>query len=164
MQLVIFVGLQASGKSSFYRERFRARHVHVSKDLFRNNKNPGRRQRVLITEALGRGESVVVDNTNPTPGDRIPLIELGRSLGAEVIGYYFESKLADCLERNLLREGKARVPEVALRVTVRKLQRPTYQEGYQRLYHVRMGEEGWVVSDWIEEETPETEGTTDERG
>ena len=45
IELVILVGLQASGKSTFFRERFAATHEHVSKDLFRNNKTPtgGRR-------------------------------------------------------------------------------------------------------------------------
>jgi predicted kinase len=151
MELVILVGLQASGKTSFYRERFSPTHVHISKDNFRNNKNPTRRQMTLVAESLGEGRSVVVDNTNPTPGDRVPLIELGHSLGAEVIGYYFESKLSDCLARNEQREGKARVPEVALRTTLGKLQRPSYAEGFDRLYHVSMGAEGWEVSEWVEE-------------
>lgn len=45
MELIIFVGLQASGKSSFYRARFAANHEHVSKDLLRNNSQPERRPR-----------------------------------------------------------------------------------------------------------------------
>ena len=87
MDLVIFVGLQASGKSTFFRERFAATHVHVSKDLFRNNKNPNRRQTHLIEAALEQGSSVVVDNTNPTLEDRLTLIELGGKFGARIIGY-----------------------------------------------------------------------------
>lgn len=73
MELVVFVGLQASGKSTFFRERFAATHEHVSKDLFRNNRNRDRRQRQLIEAALAAGSPVVVDNTNPTPEDRRPL-------------------------------------------------------------------------------------------
>ena len=74
MELVIFVGLQASGKSTFFRERFAATHEHVSKDLFRNNRDRNRRQAQLIEAALGKGVSVVVDNTNPTAGARMSLI------------------------------------------------------------------------------------------
>jgi len=33
LELVIFIGLQATGKSTFYRARFAATHVLVSKDL-----------------------------------------------------------------------------------------------------------------------------------
>jgi predicted kinase len=48
MELAILVGLQASGKSSFYRARFAATHELVSKDLLRNNSKPERRQRRAI--------------------------------------------------------------------------------------------------------------------
>jgi hypothetical protein len=81
VELVIFVGLQASGKSTFFRERFAATHEHVSKDLFRNNRDRNRRQAQLIEAALGKGVSVVVDNTNPTVEDRRSLIRLGRRFG-----------------------------------------------------------------------------------
>jgi hypothetical protein len=53
-ELVIFVGLQASGKSTFFRERFAGTHELVGKDLFRNNKNRNRRQAQLIEAALYR--------------------------------------------------------------------------------------------------------------
>src|SRR5947209_14086033 len=98
-ELVVLIGLQGSGKSSFYRARFAGTHDWVSKDRFPNNRNPARRQRHLVEEALGAGRSAVVDNTNPTPEDRADLIALARSLGATVAGYYFESRLPDCLGR-----------------------------------------------------------------
>ncbi len=138
MELIIFVGLQASGKSTFYRARFAATHEHVSKDLFRNNKNRNRRQRQLIETALQTGNSVVVDNTNPTVEERQPLIRLGREYGAKIVGYYFESQVRKCLDRNRQRTGKARVPDVALYATAKKLTRPSYSEGFDRLYVVRI--------------------------
>jgi len=152
MELVIFVGLQASGKSSFYRARFAGTHTLVSKDLMRNNRNPGRRQLQLIAEALAAGRSVVVDNTNPTAADRLPLIELGRAHVARVVGYYFASRLEDCLERTRARAGANRVPDVALYTTVKRLERPSAAEGFDALYHVRItGDGGFKVADWIEE-------------
>jgi predicted kinase len=39
MECVILIGLPASGKSTFFRERFAATHDHVSKDLLRNNRS-----------------------------------------------------------------------------------------------------------------------------
>ncbi|MEO1348280.1 MAG: AAA family ATPase [Cyanobacteria bacterium J06635_15] len=65
MELVILMGLQASGKSTFFQTHFASTHVHISKDLMRNNKNRRRRQSQLLIEALAAGQSVVVDNTNP---------------------------------------------------------------------------------------------------
>jgi predicted kinase len=134
MELVIFAGLQASGKSTFFRERFAATHEHVSKDLFRNNKDPNRRQAQLIEDALGAGRSVVVDNTNPTPEDRRALIGLGRKYGARIVGYYFDASLGECLRRNEGREGKARVPDVAIYATAKKLVSPSMEEGFDELH------------------------------
>ena len=94
----------------------------------------------------------MVDNTNPTADDRAGLIALARSFGATVVGYYFESRLADCLERNRQREGKARVPEVALYATRKRLCRPSPAEGFDRLCYVRLlGEGRFEVLDWSDE-------------
>jgi predicted kinase len=133
MDLVIFVGLQASGKSTYYREHFAATHVHVSKDLMTNVRNRDARQLALIDEALGSGRSVVVDNTNSTPAVRRPLLDLGRRHGARVLAVYFEATVRDAVSRNRTREGKARVPDVALFVTARRLVPPTLQEGFDEV-------------------------------
>ncbi|MFL5349243.1 MAG: AAA family ATPase [Hyalangium sp.] len=142
MELVLFIGLQGSGKSSFYRERFADSHVLVSKDLWPHARRREARQRRLISEALASGRSVVVDNTNPTPELRAPLISLGKSHGARVVGYAFESRLEDCLARNAKREGRARVAEVALYATRKVLRWPSLAEGFDALYFVRLTPEG----------------------
>jgi predicted kinase len=149
MEVVLLIGLQASGKSSFYRDRFAETHAHVSMDNFRSNRNPRERQLVLLEEALRAGRPVVVDNTNPTPEDRAPLLARAAALGAPVVGYTFESRLGPCLERNRAREGKARVPDVALFSTVKRLRPPTFAEGFAALFAVRMdGAGGWHVVAW----------------
>lgn len=138
MECVILIGLPAAGKSTFFRERFAATHDHVSKDLLRHNKRPQRRQEHLIAESLAAGRSVVVDNTNPSAGVRAPLIEIARHYGAEVVGYFFFTEAGEALRRNRAREGRDRVPDVAI-FTVRKhLELPTRAEGFDRLYSVRM--------------------------
>jgi predicted kinase len=143
--------LQGAGKSSFYRVRFAGTHALVSKDRFPNNRHPARRQRQLVEEALAAGRSVVLDNTNARPEDRAELLALARAFGATVAGYYFESRLADCLERNRQREGKARVPDVALYATRKRLCRPSPAEGFDRLSYVRLlGEGRFEVLDWCE--------------
>ncbi len=149
MDLVVFVGLQGSGKSSFYRLRFAGTHAHVSKDLWPNAVRKEARQRRFIAEALAAGRSVVVDNTNPSPEVRAPLIALGREHRARIIGYYFESRLDDCLARNASRVGRARVPEVALRATVKQLQKPRIQEGFDALFYVTLDAGGgFRVAPW----------------
>ena len=152
MELIIFIGLQAAGKSTFYRSHFAATHVLVSMDLLRNNKHPRRRQQYLVEEALQAEQSVVVDNTNPTAEDRAPLIELGHTYSIPVIGYYFEATVKEALERNKQREGKARVPPVAIYATAKRLVPPSYAEGFDKLWLMHANADmTFTVCDWIEE-------------
>lgn len=137
-ELVLLMGLPASGKSTFYRERFARSHALVSKDLMPNNRNRERRQRELVREALLAGASVVVDNTNPAARDRSALIEIAKALGASVIGYYFEPDPKACVARNEKREGRAKVPPVAIFACLKRLEEPSFAEGFSRLYRVSM--------------------------
>ncbi|HWZ20062.1 MAG TPA: hypothetical protein VNW73_14780 [Ktedonobacteraceae bacterium] len=45
MDMIILMGLQASGKSTFYRTYFAATHEHVSKDLLLKSKNKNKDQK-----------------------------------------------------------------------------------------------------------------------
>jgi predicted kinase len=87
----------------------------------------------MIEEALGAGRSVAVDNTNPTPAVRAPLVEIGRRYGARVIACYFQTAAKEAVVRNRLREGKARVPDVVIYVTARKIVPPTLEEGFDEV-------------------------------
>ena len=90
---------------------------------------------------------MVVDNTNPTAEDRRSLVELGHKLGARVVGYYFEAEARECVERNSGRQGKARVPNVAIYATAKKLVPPSRSEGFDELFRVRIAgnEDGFRV-------------------
>jgi len=107
--------------------------MHVSKDLLPR----GARQETLIEKALDAGKSVVVDNTNPSAAIRAPLIALGRRHGARIVGYFFETDVKIALARNRLRQGKARVPDVALFVTKKKLAPPSYDEGFDEIHVIK---------------------------
>lgn len=148
-ECVILVGLQGSGKTTFYNERFADTHVHVSKDDFPHARNRDERQRRLIDDALASGRSVVVDNTNPTPAVRAPVIAAARAKGAAVVGYYFDVPVRLALMRNRARQGRARVPDVALFATAKRLSPPSRGEGFDRLYRVSYTETGEVRVDSI---------------
>ncbi len=142
LTLVLLMGLQGSGKTTFFRRQFGADYAHISMDLLRNNRQPARRQLQLLREALDAGHSAVADNTNATVADRSALIALGHEFGAWVVGYYFDPDVRGSLERNRQRDGKARVPDVAIFATKKRLQPPTYAEGFDELYTVRIGPDG----------------------
>lgn len=143
------IGLQASGKSTFVQERFGDAYTVVSKDLMRNSRRPEHRQRELIRDALARGESVVVDNTNPRLEDRLPLIGIARGQGARVVGYFFEPAVRTSVARNRAREGPARVPDVAIFATAKKMKRPSPEEGFDQLFLVRsLPGERFEITPW----------------
>ena len=102
----------------------------------RHNRQPQRRQEQLIEAALAAGRSVVVDNTNPRRADRVPIIAAARRHGAQVAGYFFQTDAADALRRNRAREGRERVPAVAIFATRKRLEVPTVDEGFDHLYTV----------------------------
>jgi len=135
-ELVILIGLPGAGKTTFYRARLAATHVHVSKDLMRNRRDRQQRQLALIDEALAAGRSVVVDNINGTVADRAALIEAARRRGAAVVGYAIATDIAECSRRNRGRVGGERVPEVAIRAAAKRFQRPNLGEGFDRLDRV----------------------------
>ena len=136
-QLVIFVGLPGSGKSTYYFAHFAKTHAHVSKDLMPNARRRDDRQSMAIEKALAAGESVVVDNTNPSRDVRAALIAVGKRHGARIIAYYFECSVRVAIVRNAQREGKGRVPKVAIFTTQKKLQPPTADEGFDEVHVMR---------------------------
>jgi predicted kinase len=142
--LVVLVGLPAAGKSTFTRERF-PNHELVSKDLWPNARNRERRQQRLVEAALAAGRPVIVDNTNPSPEERAPLLAIARKLGNAVDGYWFVPDVAGSFARNALREGRSRVPDVAIRAVRARLVEPTREEGFSRLFHVTLEPSGFVV-------------------
>ena len=143
MELIILIGLQASGKSTFYRTRFAETYEHISKYLLKSskNKNKNQKQAERIEKAFLEQRSVIIDNTNVTVQDHQPLIDIGRRYNATIIGYYFEPDVSGSRTRNRQREGKAQVPEQAIFITAHKLESPSYAEGFDTLYYVRTGKD-----------------------
>jgi predicted kinase len=145
LELVVFSGLQASGKTSFYRQRFAATHVHVSKDAWPNARKKEVRQRRLLEEHLRAGRSVVVDNTNPTPLERGPLIAIGHAVGARVSSYSFVVTVEEALRRNAVRSGQARVDEAGIFTVAKRMVTPSVVEGFQDYFEVQLTDAGFVV-------------------
>jgi predicted kinase len=153
MEAVIFVGVQGSGKSSFYRERFFDTHVRISLDVLRTR----HREQLLLAACLAAKQAFVIDNTNPLLRDRARYIEPGREAGFRVVAYFFETSLADAIRRNNQRAGKQKIPVPAIAGTLRKLQAPTLEEGYDEIHKVTLSPDGvFVVSRC---DTPRIEGT-----
>jgi predicted kinase len=134
MQAVIFIGVQASGKSTFFKERFFDTHVRISLDVLKTR----HRERIFLNACLQSSQKFVVDNTNPTIEDRKRYIVLAKEAKFEVIGYYFSSKITDSIQRNQLRPEHKRIPEAGIRAAYYKLQIPALSEGFDKLCYVKI--------------------------
>lgn len=137
MEAVLFVGVQGSGKSMFYRERFSDTHVRINLDMLRTR----RREQILMGACIEAKQSFVVDNTNALESDRARYIPLARAAGFRVIAYFFETTLAEAMRRNNERSGKQKIPAAALAGTFRKLQPPRWEEGFDEIHTVRLSPE-----------------------
>ncbi len=145
METVILMGLQASGKSSFCRDRLFASHVRINLDMLRTR----HRETILIAACLEAKQSYVIDNTNPTREERVGYIRQAKEAGFRVVGYYFASKVEDCKSRNSQRPAEQVVPLKGLLGTYGKLQLPEWNEGFDELNYVSLDESGqFLVSEW----------------
>ncbi|MFJ7147169.1 AAA family ATPase [Streptomyces sp. NPDC100445] len=141
--VAVLVGLQASGKSTFYTRCLCDRYRLVSKDLFpRGARNKQRRQMLLVAEHLAAGRAVAVDNTNPSPEEWAPLVELAHAHGATATAYWFPPDVTGSLRRNAAREGRDRVPDVGVLATLKRLRRPSPADGFDTVHEVRFDGRG----------------------
>lgn len=131
------VGVQGCGKSTWVARHLAGTHVVVSKDHWPNARRREARLRRVVAEQLAAGCSVVVDGTNPSREDRGALLSLARGAGARTRAVWLDLPVETCLERNLAREGRARVPVVGVLATARRLEPPTLEEGFDEVRVVR---------------------------
>ena len=94
MEIILLIGIQASGKSTFYKEIFFNSHIRISNDLLKT-KN---REKLLLEYCIKTQMSFVVDNTNSTKEMRKKYIDIAKEFSIPVTGYYFKSDLNQSLE------------------------------------------------------------------
>jgi len=143
MEAIVFIGVQGAGKSSYYREHFFHSHVRISLDLLHTR----HRERLFLEACLKTQQRFVVDNTNSKRHDRATYIAAAHAARYEVVGYYFEVDLETALARNSSRPAFQVVPAKGVAGTFRNLEPPKLDEGFRRLYSLRLNESGqWFVA------------------
>lgn len=138
MECIIFTGLQASGKSSFYKERFFSTHIRLSLDMLKTRK----RETILLSACIEAKQPFVVDNTNPTAAERARYVEPARAAGFSLVAYYFLPDPRSCVACNARRPVPERVPPIAIWAAFKKLEPPSLSEGFNAMYSVRILPEG----------------------
>lgn len=136
MEAILLIGIQGSGKSTFCRERLFDTHLRISLDLLRTRY----RERRLLQLCLETGQRFVVDKTNVRAAERARYIGPARAARFRVVGYFFEPDPKACFERNQRRAHP--VPAAGLFGTLKRLERPTIEEGFDELHRVVIRPEG----------------------
>lgn len=93
MQAIIFTGIQASEKSTFYSQMFSQTHIQINLDMLKTR----HREKRLLETCLEIIQPFLVDNTNLTVEERKHYIEPAKNQGFYIIGYYFESNINDSI-------------------------------------------------------------------
>src|SRR5262245_28140536 len=132
MEVVIFVGIQSTGKTTLYKQRFLETRIRISLDMLKTRP----RELLLLKACLAAKQPFVLDNTNLTKANRQPYIELAKSFGFRITGYYFPAVVKEVLARNKQRTGKAVIPVPGIFGALKRLQPPTLDEGFDKLYQV----------------------------
>lgn len=145
MEVVLLVGIPASGKSSFYQRRFSATHVRINRDMLRSKA----RERSLFQWCIDHCQSCVIDDTNTTREVRAEWIGPTLAAGYPVTCYFMQSRILECLERNRGRTGDACIPDAGVRDHHARLELPSLDEGLGALRFVRMVEHDFEVEDWM---------------
>ena len=148
MEMIVFIGIQAVGKSEFYKRKFYKSHIRINLDMLKTRN----REKILIEACFKAKQPFVIDNTNPTVSDRKKYITIAKNERCKVVGYYFKSSIAEALERNGKREGSENLPSVALKSTYAKLELPNMEEGFDELFYVHINQEGeFIIEEYSDE-------------
>jgi predicted kinase len=142
MQAVILCGVQGSGKTTLYRDRFLDTHARISLDLLRTRA----RETAFLELCLQTRMPFVVDNTSPTAAERARYIGPAREAGFTIVGYLVEVDFALAAGRNAGRAGRAQVAQAGLRDVARRFVRPAPEEGFAELWHATAAPDGgWRI-------------------
>ncbi|HEX8905541.1 MAG TPA: AAA family ATPase, partial [Longimicrobiaceae bacterium] len=141
----IFTGVQAAGKSTFYRERFFETHVRINMDMLKTRN----RERLLLEACIQARQPFVVDNTNPLAAERARYIAPARAAGFIVTGYFFRATTREAIARNKGRTDKPAIPIPGLLGTYKRIEEPRWEEGYDALFTVTLTPTGVYVVDEV---------------
>lgn len=140
-EAVILIGLQGSGKSTFYQQHFFTTHVRINLDMLKTR----HRERTLLQACIAMQQHFVVDNTNVLASERSVYITAAQAARFLISGYFFDPDVQACIARNAQRSGREQVPIKGILGAARRLQPPTLSEGFDVLYHVRVDAAGTFV-------------------
>lgn len=131
---IIFIGIPASGKSTYFIDHYYETHIRVNLDMLKNR----RREDIMVKACLQAKQSFVVDNTNFTRGLREKYFTLVKEFGLnefKITAVYFEPDLERSLNWNRSRDRH--VPDYVIKSMLSQLEPPTLNGGFDNIIVVQ---------------------------
>src|SRR5687767_9042098 len=128
MEAIIFCGIQASGKSTFFQRHFFHTHMRLNLDMLKTRN----REKIIMHACLAAQQPFVADNTNVSVAQRRYYAAFAEAAGFATTCYYFECEMNEAIARNASRAEAHRVPEVAILGTLGKMEVPSIKEGFDK--------------------------------
>jgi predicted kinase len=128
-EAVIFVGLQGSGKTTYFNKHFAHTHAHISRDVQKTVE----REMSSVRECLQIRRSFVLDDTNATRLTRANYIREAKAAGFKIIAYFFDTPVRTSIGRNNYRKDKKPIPVPAILRAAKGLQPPSTDEGIDEI-------------------------------
>ena len=145
---MLFRSIPASGKTTFCRRVLGEEVAVASLDV----QGTRAKEREAFEAALSEGRAVAVDDTNATRGQRAGWLSAAKAAGYRTAGIYFRSAVGECLERNEAREGRTKIKRLAVLGIAAKMELPSEEEGFDRLFHSRVSGAGlFEIEPWKED-------------
>jgi len=142
-EMILMLGRPGSGKSEFSRKLLNAEayknYIYVNMDTCKT-KNKCHK---ITKDAIQKGQSLIIDNTNPSQQIRKEYIELAQKYGSEIYISVYMMDIPEILSKHLNQfrvqksQGQiAKIPEIAYRIYNKKYQEPTLHEGIDQIIKI----------------------------
>ncbi len=155
--MVIFMGPHRSGKTYYFNWHYAGKFIHIDSDEYQTSSEEKR----LVQECIDKGVDFVIDNTNYTKADRAVYIKSAIATGYRIIGYLFNTQIADYYEQFDQNYRPEQRYSKIMPAELSQLELPSYSEGFDELYYIQhMGNyhrdgdtNPMLKSDWTDKET-----------
>lgn len=138
-EMIILVGRQASGKSTFAKNIHNSNmnYVHINRDTLKTKAKCEKETK----NALVNGNSVIIDNTNPSIADRKIYIDMANEYNVPVkcIVVNTDEKLCHHLNyyREIMTNGNTKkIPQIAYNIFKKNYVEPNINEGFESVQHI----------------------------
>ena len=141
-EAIVLCGIQGSGKTTLYRDRYLETHVRISLDLLRTRPREAR----FLAACLETRQRFVVDKVNETVAERARYVAPALKAGFRVVAVLVEAPVPEAMARNERRPPARRVPVAGLLGARKRWEPPTLAEGFAEVWRASAADGGgWAL-------------------